>query len=93
MTNQDVVDFIRVKIAQTGDLLHTAELLMDYCLADNVEFVGIGCDNMTIVIVALLHGKTMDQWVADIRADVQATGLSDKYFFVDENAETGTLCF
>ena len=35
---------------------------MDNCLASNSDTGGVGCDNMTVVIVALLNGKTKDEW-------------------------------
>lgn len=39
---------------------------MDNCLASSSETGGVGCDNMTIVIVGLLNGKTKDQWYEEI---------------------------
>ena len=36
--------------------------MMDNCLAANSETGGVGCDNMTMVVVALLKDKTLDQW-------------------------------
>ena len=35
---------------------------MDNCLAPSSDGGGYGCDNMTVIIVALLHGQTKDQW-------------------------------
>lgn len=35
---------------------------MDNCLASSSDTGGVGCDNMTIVIVALLRGKTKEEW-------------------------------
>jgi hypothetical protein len=35
---------------------------MDNCLAPSSDGGGYGCDNMTVIIVALLHGKTKEQW-------------------------------
>lgn len=39
---------------------------MDNCLASSSETGGVGCDNMTIVIIGLLNGKTKDQWYEEI---------------------------
>lgn len=36
--------------------------MMDNCLAPSCETGGVGCDNMTIVIIALLRGKTLEEW-------------------------------
>jgi protein phosphatase 2C family protein 2/3 len=35
---------------------------MDNCLAPTSDGGGYGCDNMTVIIVALLNGKTKEQW-------------------------------
>ena len=39
---------------------------MDNCLASNSETGGVGCDNMTMIVVGLLRGKTKDEWYQDI---------------------------
>lgn len=39
--------------------------MCDHCLApDTSSGAGIGCDNMTIMIIALLHGRTKEEWYA-----------------------------
>lgn len=39
--------------------------MCDHCLApDTSSGAGIGCDNMTVLIVALLHGRTKEEWAA-----------------------------
>lgn len=35
---------------------------MDYCLAEKVNMAGIGCDNMTVVIVAFLRRRSPQDW-------------------------------
>lgn len=45
---------------------------MDNCLASNSETGGVGCDNMTMVIIALLNGKTKDEWYKEIGDRVAA---------------------
>lgn len=66
MTNQQVVDFVRDGIKQKKSLKEICEELMDECLADHSDIGGVGCDNMTVIIVALLQGKTSDQWFEHI---------------------------
>lgn len=39
---------------------------MDNCLASNSETGGVGCDNMTMMIVGLLQGKTKEQWYDEV---------------------------
>lgn len=36
--------------------------MMDNCLASNSDTGGVGCDNMTMSVIALLRGKTVDEW-------------------------------
>ena len=40
--------------------------MMDNCLASNSETGGVGCDNMTMMVVGLLQGKTKDEWYESI---------------------------
>ena len=40
--------------------------MMDNCLASNSETGGVGCDNMTMIIIGLLHGKTKEEWYEEI---------------------------
>ena len=53
---------MRRGIADRQELHKIAENLMDNCLAPNSDGGGYGCDNMTVIIVALLHGKTKEEW-------------------------------
>lgn len=53
---------MRRGIAAKQELQAICENMMDNCLASNSETGGVGCDNMTITIVALLQGKTKEEW-------------------------------
>jgi len=35
---------------------------MNKCLSNGADTGGVGCDNMTMIIVGLLHGKTQEDW-------------------------------
>lgn len=61
-SSQAVVEFVRRGIAAGQELKSICENMMDNCLASNSETGGVGCDNMTMVIVGLLQGKTKDEW-------------------------------
>lgn len=39
---------------------------MDNCLASNSETGGVGCDNMTMIVIALLRGKSKDEWYKEV---------------------------
>ncbi|KAF8940458.1 Protein phosphatase 2C 2 [Dissophora ornata] len=62
MTSQEVVTFVRKGIADRIPLDVICELTMDHCLAADTEISYIGCDNMTMVIVAFLNGRTVEEW-------------------------------
>ncbi|KAI9354454.1 phosphatase 2C-like domain-containing protein [Pilaira anomala] len=62
LNNQQVVDFIRYQLCQHKSMGPICEELMDYCLAEKANMAGIGCDNMTVVIVAFLRRRTPQQW-------------------------------
>lgn len=62
LSSQQVVNFIRRDISLHRSLQKACENLMDKCLAKDSELGGIGCDNMTVIIVGFLNGKTEDHW-------------------------------
>lgn len=65
LTSQQCVDVVRLLISQGKDLPEIAEIVCELCLAPDTESgAGIGCDNMTMLVVALLNGKTKEEWSA-----------------------------
>ncbi|PHZ17887.1 PP2C-domain-containing protein [Rhizopus microsporus ATCC 52813] len=62
LSSQEVVDFIRCKLCEHKSLGIICEELMDFCLSETDNYSGIGCDNMTVIIVAFLRKKTPQQW-------------------------------
>lgn len=70
MSSQQVVDFTRRAIANGDDLGKIAEDMMVKCLARDSDTGGIGCDNMTVVVVALLGGRTQQEWQAWVKERV-----------------------
>jgi protein phosphatase 2C family protein 2/3 len=69
-----VVDFTRRAIANGDDLGKICEDMMVKCLAKESETGGIGCDNMTVVVVALLGGRTKEEWQAWVKERVEKKG-------------------
>lgn len=63
MNNQEAVDFVRMRLYGEGrnGMMRAEDVaceLVDHCLADDPkETRGVGCDNMTAVIVQLHHGE------------------------------------
>ncbi|KAJ7095887.1 phosphatase 2C-like domain-containing protein [Mycena belliarum] len=65
LSSQQVVNFIRYQVSEGKNLTEIGEMMCEHCLApDTSSGAGIGCDNMTILIVALLHGRTKEEWAA-----------------------------
>ncbi|GJC79463.1 protein phosphatase 2C 2 [Colletotrichum liriopes] len=71
-SSQAVVEFVRRGIAAKQELDKICENMMDNCLASNSETGGVGCDNMTMVIIGLLRGKTKEEWYEEIARRVAA---------------------
>jgi len=65
-SSQAVVEFVRRGIVAKQDLSKISENMMDNCLASNSETGGVGCDNMTMIIIGLLNGKTKEGWYDEI---------------------------
>jgi len=76
LSSQQVVDFVRRAVANGDDLGKICEDLMVKCLATDSETGGIGCDNMTVVVVALLNGRTPEEWKKWIKERVDNKGES-----------------
>ena len=72
LNSQHVVDFVRREVAQGKPMGEICETIMEHCLAPDTHGAqGIGCDNMTILIVAILNGKTEEEWYAMIKDRVE----------------------
>jgi protein phosphatase 2C family protein 2/3 len=65
-SSQAVVEFVRRGIVAKQELDRICENLMDNCLASNSDTGGVGCDNMTMIIVGLLRGRTKEQWYDEV---------------------------
>ncbi|EDO15532.1 hypothetical protein Kpol_479p20 [Vanderwaltozyma polyspora DSM 70294] len=69
LTSQECVDLVNYGISK-GDmtLADISSRIIDVCCAPTTEGTGIGCDNMSIVIVALLkENESEDEWFTRIR--------------------------
>ncbi len=72
MTNQAVVDLVSNGIAVGSTLSAIAEEMTNHCLArDGMD--GIGCDNMSVIIISLLHGTEPEEWSRKIAERVVNT--------------------
>lgn len=73
LTSQQCVECVRRGIKEKKPLTQICEEIMELCCAPTSDGSGIGCDNMSIVIVALLDeskNETLDQWYDKINAKI-----------------------
>ncbi|RPA95594.1 PP2C-domain-containing protein [Choiromyces venosus 120613-1] len=61
-SSQAVIEFVRRGIAAKQELHTICENMMDNCLASSSETGGVGCDNMTMIVVALLRNMSKEEW-------------------------------
>lgn len=57
MSNEEVVEFCRDRLAAGRDPEVVCEELLSRCLAPDCQMGGLGCDNMTVVLVCFTHGE------------------------------------
>ncbi|KAI0252000.1 phosphatase 2C-like domain-containing protein [Lactifluus subvellereus] len=68
LNSQQVVDFVRREVAQGTPMGQICENIMEHCLAPDTHGAqGIGCDNMTILVIAILNGKSEEEWYAMVK--------------------------
>ncbi|KAF9349078.1 Protein phosphatase 2C 2 [Mortierella sp. NVP85] len=70
MSSQEVITFVRKGIADGTPLDIICEMTMDHCLAADSDANYIGCDNMTMIIVAFLNGRTIQEWYSHVASRV-----------------------
>lgn len=71
MSNREVITYIRENIAAGVEPEEICETLMMRCLAPDCQMAGLGCDNMTVVIVGLLHGESYEKLVEKCQRQVE----------------------
>lgn len=71
MSNKEVVDFVRHKISENMKPDKICESILDHCLAPDCRLGGVGCDNMTVIIVCFLHGRGYSDLVVRCAAPVK----------------------
>lgn len=71
-SSQQVIDFVRRGISERKELATISEELMDRCLAPDSDWGGVGCDNMTAMVVAIKGSRTKDEWYDWIAEKVKA---------------------
>jgi len=57
LSSQEVVDFITERLSRGMEPEDICEELMNRCLSPDCQMGGLGCDNMTCVLVCFLHDR------------------------------------
>lgn len=86
LSNQQVADFITTRIGRNVQPEQICEELMDRCLAPDCQVGGLGCDNMTVVLVCFLHNQSYGALVARCAEIVR---LRDQQIKDEEGVEAG----
>lgn len=90
LTSQQVIDYVRLSIARGQTLEQICESMMDRCLAPDSDWGGVGCDNMTMMVVAILGDRTQDEWYEWIKQRVdQSEPYNTPKEFVEPFAQGG----
>jgi serine/threonine protein phosphatase PrpC len=71
--DQEAIDFIRTRIADGQSLEKIATELLDRCLAPEPNEYSVGTDNMSVIIIAFLMGKTEEDWRECVRQNLATT--------------------
>ena len=56
-----VANFVNRRVGEGKEPEVICEELMTHCLATDCTMGGLGCDNMTVVLVCLLQGKPYEK--------------------------------
>nr|CAD2164994.1 unnamed protein product [Meloidogyne enterolobii] len=70
MTSQEVIDFCRTRLASGSSPDLICEQLIDNCLSQDCDLNGLGCDNMTVILVCLLQGRSQEDYLKQLQKNV-----------------------
>lgn len=73
LSNQQAVDFVRERLLEGQSAKYVSESVCDHCLAKDTGGTGIGCDNMSIMIVIF---KKFTKFDSAHQERVQAASMS-----------------
>ncbi|KAH8302201.1 hypothetical protein KR044_003946 [Drosophila immigrans] len=77
MSNEEVLQFCRTRIGLGMQPEKICEELMNHCLAPDCQMGGLGGDNMTVVLVCLLHDKPYSDLVKRCASTPQSSQVPD----------------
>lgn len=81
MTNEEVIEFCRRRLAHHMSPVSICEELITRCLAPDCQMgSGIGCDNMTVILICYLNGATFESFCKSLnKTNFHKTSFSLNY--------------
>lgn len=62
---------MRYQVSKGKELTEICEMILDHCLAPDRNSGDLGCDNMTLLVVGITHGRTKKAWYKWIKERVK----------------------
>ncbi|VDO94092.1 unnamed protein product [Soboliphyme baturini] len=81
LTNQEVIDFCRDRIAIGMEPENICEEMLLHCLAPDCQMAGLGCDNMTVILVCLLQNRPYQELQKKCQRPRPASPTNDEQDF------------
>lgn len=75
VTNEEACELVRYPLGSGIEPAKVCEQLIQTCLAPDCNMGGLGCDNMTAVLVCLLHGKSWESYCSKIADSLDGSVL------------------
>ena len=80
-----MLEFVRTRIGQAMEPEDICEELMTRCLAPDCQMGGLGCDNMTVVLICLTPGGSYPELITRCARPLPATATADSDTEEDTN--------
>uniref|UniRef100_A0A914P108 protein-serine/threonine phosphatase n=1 Tax=Panagrolaimus davidi TaxID=227884 RepID=A0A914P108_9BILA len=88
MSNDEVVNFCRTRLQKRMEPEAICEELLDTCLSPDCELSGLGCDNMTVILVLCLLGDSMDEFYTRVSRTIPESEVKNPIKMCTEVAPT-----
>jgi protein phosphatase 2C family protein 2/3 len=88
MSNDEVVNFCRTRLQKRMEPEAICEELLDTCLSPDCELSGLGCDNMTVILVLCLLGDSMDEFYNRVSRTIPESEVKNPIKMCTEVAPT-----
>ncbi|KAI6176762.1 hypothetical protein M3Y97_00833900 [Aphelenchoides bicaudatus] len=69
LSNEQAVAYCRKRLGEGSTPEKICEELVDRCLAPDCELSGVGCDNMSVILVCLLQGESKEAYTERVKRE------------------------